>query len=158
MGVKQNVPYLKTVILPNPAVATDLAIVAPGNGLWRVISVVFRLVTDANAANRFVQLTADDGSNVWWQAAAPEVQAASTTIDHGAYVGATTSTLVVGVAAIALPADGLWLEPGWALRSVTDNVQAGDQFSAVTALVEEFPSGPRTTWSPTTARAEYDRS
>lgn len=158
MGVRNASPYAKIITVASPAVATEISIPAPGQGLWRVISLAFRLVTDANVANRAVQLFADDGTNVWWRASAAAVQAAGTTVDHGAFAGAATSTLTGTVATLALPSEGLWLEPGWRLRTITANIQAGDQYSAIAALVEEFPNGPREQWSPTVARAMYDRS
>lgn len=158
MGVRNASPYAKIITVATPAVATEAGIVAPGQGLWRVISLTFRFVTDVNVANRGVTLFADDGSTVWWRASAAAVQAASLTVDHSAFAGAATSTLTGSVATLALPSEGLWLEPGWRLRTLTSLIQAGDQYSAIAALVEEFPNGPREQWSPTVARAEYDRS
>lgn len=158
MGVKLNVPYLQARSVTQPAAGAEFVISAPGQGLWRVVSVAFRLVTDANVANRSVSLVADDGSTVVWRASASAVQAAGATIDHGVYAGSSAALLTGAVAVFALPSDGLLLLPGWRLRSVTGNVQAGDQYSAIGALVEEYPNGSGTEWQPTLPRAEYERS
>lgn len=158
MGVKANVPFLQPRAVAAPAAGAEFTISAPGQGLWRVVSLAFRLVTDANVANRAVSLVASDGTTTVWRASASAVQAAGVTIDHGVYAGSSAALLTGSVAVFALPSDGLLLLPGWSLRSVTGNIQAGDQYSAIGALVEEFPNGPGNEWQPTVPRGEYERS
>lgn len=158
MGVKANVPYLKPFIQPQVAAQTEWAVTAPGQGLWRVISVHFSLATDATASNRSVGLFMDDGSDTYFRTVAASVQTASLTWSYCAFQGAGQSDSTGNQNFMPLPGDGLWLQPGWRLRSSTDNFQAGDRYSAVNVLVEEFPNGPSREWAPTIPRAEYERS
>lgn len=158
MGVKQNVPYLRQVLVATPAAGAEWVITGPGQGLWRVVSVAFTLTTDATVANRGVVLVVDDGTTVIARTGAGAVQAASLTQNYGAAVGTHT-----GAAGTALNVPlhnpyGVLLQPGWRLRTETVNLQAGDQYSAIAALVEEFPNGPGMEWQPTVDRAEYERS
>jgi len=158
MGVKGNVPYLRTFIQPQPAVQTEWSISAPGHELWRVISVFYSLVTDVNVSNRSPGLIADDGTDTYWGAVTAAVQVASTTWNYCAFQGAGVAENTGNQNLLPLPGDGLWLQPGWRLRSNTDNIQAGDRYSAIKVMVEAFPNGPATEWAPTIPRAEYERS
>jgi len=158
MGVKANVPYLKTFIQPQPAAQTEWSITVPGQGLWRVISLHFSLVTDGTASNRTVGLFADDGTDTYFRTAAASVQTASLTWSYSAFQGAGQSDNTGNQNYMPLPGDGLWLQPGWRLRSSTDNFQATDRYSAINLLVEEYPNGPAREWVPTNPRADYERS
>lgn len=158
MPVKTNVPYQKLATIPNPAAGADFAITAPGQGFWRVLSLAFRLVTSAAVANRTVTLVADDGTSVFFRTNASIQQAAGATVDYGAFAGASSGGFAGVVGVEPLSQDGIWLQPGWRLRSVTGAIDVLDQYSAIAALVEEYPNGPDTEWTPTTDRAEYPRS
>lgn len=158
MAVKQNVPYLRVLSQANPAAGANLTIRATGQGLWRVISVAFSLVTDATVANRAVSLHGSDGTSVFYHGTVNNVQAASLTTQYGAYAGAAVGGISGVAQQVALPENGLWLEPGWELETDINNLQAGDQVANVAFLVEEFPTGPSTEWTPTVDRAEYERS
>lgn len=158
MGVRTVVPYVKLVKVQNPAVGVEFSLTAPGNGLWRVMSVVFRFVTSAVVATRTLTLVADDGTDVFFRTNASLQQVAAATVDYGAFEGASSGGFagVVGIA--PLIQDGIWLQPGWRLRSLTTAIDGGDQYSQIVALVEEYPSGPGSEWAPTGERAEYERS
>lgn len=158
MPVKQNVPYQRVALVTAPAAGAEFALTAPGNGLWRVLSIAFRLVASAAVANRTVTLVADDGSSVWFRSAPTIQQTAAQTVDYGAYAGGAPGGVSGVAGSMPLVQDGLWLQPGWRLRSITSGIDALDQYSAIVALVEEFPSGPETEWAPTSDRAQYDRS
>lgn len=158
MAVKDAVPFLNTFSAAQPAAATEFSIPAPGQGLWRVISVAFSLVTDANVANRSVSLSLDDGTTVVWRACAPAVQTAGLTWNYSAFSGAGNGANVGTISYFPLPDNGLWMQPGWRLRSTTANFQAGDRYGSPTVYVEEFPNGPIREWVPTVPRGDYERS
>lgn len=158
MGVKAPVPYLRTFIQPQPAAQTEWSVSCPGQELWRVISVSYSLVTDATVSNRSSGLLMDDGTDVYWRSVAASVQAASLTWTYCAFQGAGQSDNTGNQNFLPLPGDGLWMQPGWRLRSTTDNLQATDRYSAVNLLIEAFPNGSYTEWAPTIPRAEYERS
>lgn len=158
MGVKLNVPYLKAKIVVSPAAGAEFTITAPGEGLWRVISVAFTLTTDATVSNRSPSLLMDDGTSVVWRSCAAAVQTASLAWDYCAFAGAGNSDNTGSSNYFPLPDSGLILPAGWRLRSSTGNLQAADAITAVAAFVEEYPNGPAVEWQPTLARAEYERS
>lgn len=158
MPVKQNAPYHRAISLANPAAGAEFTITGPGKGLWRVISVAFRLVTDATVAARVPILTGDDGTTVWLKTADNTSQAASLTVDYGAFAGAAAGSVAGVYTHFPLGDNGVILYPGWRLRSTTSALQAGDQYSNIGFLVEEFPNGPSMEWLPTVDRAEYERS
>lgn len=42
-----------------------------------------------------------------------------------------------------MPDGGIILQPGWVLSTVTTNIDVADQYSAVVALIETYPTGPQ---------------
>lgn len=124
--------------VPNPGAEWELR--APGNAWWRVVSLVATLVTDATVANRRVRLVAGDGTNRWYAAIASADQAATATVEYGAFDGADSGGLATAGLTVPLPNGGLLLRPGHRLQSVTVNIQAGDQWSGINALIDEIPS------------------
>lgn len=103
--------------------------------LW---AVNFNLVTDANAANRRVVLTIDDGTTVFCKAISGHVQAASLTYNYTFAVGAPTLSAVVGTdTSVQLPGP-LLLKGGCRIKTVTASVQATDNYGAMTLYGVEF--------------------
>jgi hypothetical protein len=101
-------------------------------------AVRFRLVTSATVATRTVSLVIDDGTNILWQKVAGATQAASLTRDYVFTRGVTD-----GVAfdannqiVMSLPNDFPIL-PNFRIRTITTNIQAGDNFAAPLLLVNE---------------------
>ena len=43
---------------------------------------------------------------------------------------------------LSAPAEGILLLPGWTLRSNTEAIDVGDQYSLIRGLVVEYPTGP----------------
>lgn len=129
----------RTIRLATRAAGLEWELKAPGSAYWRVISVTARLVTSAVVANRQVSLIGDDQTNTFFTQGFSSAQAASLTVDYCAHTGG--SSILAGTTATApLPHAGLLLIPGYRLRSSTALLDAGDQWSLVTALVDEIPS------------------
>lgn len=124
----------------SPTVATDWTITAPGNLVLRVVSLVARLVTDANVANRQVSFSADDGTNTWWATLFSAAQAAGATVDYVIHTAATRDGTATVLLSAPIPSQGLLLHPGNRLVAATTNKQVGDQWSAIRALVDEIPT------------------
>jgi hypothetical protein len=130
----------RTVSAPVPAAGVNWTLRPSGGGTWRVVSLVARLVTDANVANRRVTLSAGDGERTWWQQTSSADQAASLTTDYAAYAGATAGGSVPGTLTVPLPTTGLLLRSGHRLTVAVTNIQAGDAWSAIHAIVDEILS------------------
>lgn len=97
---------------------------------WRLVAVTFDLTTDANAANRYVQVQYLDGTGV---PIARDITAAvqvASKVFH--YSGALDS--LVGVDALtnvtaSFRLSGLWLEAGQRINVQVGAVQVGDAFT-----------------------------
>lgn len=129
----------RTLKVDNPLVATDWVLTAPGPTWLRVISVAARLVADANVANRRVTVIGDDRTTPWFIQNVTLDVTAGQTVD---FCGHTTGSPSSGgnVITFPLPHNGLMLMPGHRLRVSTANIQVGDQWSNILALVDEVPS------------------
>lgn len=129
------------VSLPNPPVGTEFALTPTGRGAWRILSLVATLATSAVVANRGVAWTVDDTNGTFFRSPAGAVQINGATVKYAAFDGASVTGLIGTNIAIGWPNGGIVLYEGYRLRSITDNLDAGDQWSAIAALVEELPTG-----------------
>lgn len=148
MSTKGPGSFYQVAQRPNPAAGAEFALTAPGQGLWRVYSIAFTLTTSAVVAARRVTLLADDQTDVWGVFPSTVDQAASGVVRYGAFGGAVGGGLATAALTIALPEGGVLLMPGHRLRSSTTLIDAGDQYTAIRALVQEFPAGPDEEWLP----------
>lgn len=128
---------VRAVAGTDPAAGVEVSETVPTNARWTLYAVRFPLVTDATVANRRVHLLVDDGTNTLYEAAAPDVQAASLTrnynaANHGFAPAATVSELYLNLP-VPLP-----LLQGWRVRTATDSLQAGDNFGVPRLTVEEW--------------------
>lgn len=155
MTVRENVPYLRVVNVATPAAGAEFTVTAPGQGLWRIISLAFLFATDATVANRRVSLRATDGSSEYFRTGAASTQVANESLAHSAFEGSGNWESPDFHQLYNWPTRGLWLDAGHVLSSITQGIAVGDQFSAVALYVEEFPTGGKTFWLPTVSRAEY---
>lgn len=128
----------RPVAVPAPAAGADWSVKVPGGRLWRLLGGQALFTASAAVANRLlgVQVTASGAL----------VQANQSTF---AVVAAATPTAVYqsGTALSPANADGTlvpvtfipqWLEGGDQIGSLTGAIQAGDQYSAITLVIEEL--------------------
>jgi len=115
-----------------PAAGVDWSFIVPHNQHWRILSISFRFLADANVANRLprIQLLARPGSIVLTSAPV----AFQTASQDRRYVAASWAFSFAGsdptFRQIPLPVD--WVAPdNFTLRSLTSGIQVGDQFSEI---------------------------
>lgn len=149
MSTKAPVSFYRPVTITNPAAGAEFIIQPPGGAFWRVVGLAFRLVTDANVADRNVNLSLNDQTDTYTECRSGVDQAASLTGRYSAFPGASPGGFAITLVNIALPEGGALLQPGHRLTSRTVNIQVGDQYSLIRALVQEFPQGPGDEWLPT---------
>lgn len=132
-------PALRSTQAPDPAVATNFTVLAPHDVNWKLISIVFTLTTDVNAANRVVRLRVHDtGGATIWSGHGETVQVASESLLHiGSAIGAIPPNLTVNRPILTPP--GLWIPRNFSIRSAVVGMQAGDQITGISLLVEEWP-------------------
>lgn len=129
----------RTVRVEQPAAGAEWELKAPGHAYWRVVSVFAQLVADATVASRFAEFIADDQTRTWFRQGTTGATTASETGLYCGHTGAVQATFA-SLENFPLPVAGLLLQPGNRLRTLTTNLQAADQWSNITALVDEIPS------------------
>lgn len=128
---------LRSVAGTDPAANTEISETVPTNARWRLHAARFPLVTDANAANREVSVTFDDGVNVLCRVPSRVTHVASTTITYSLFRDSALETVAQDTErTIRLP--WLDLQGGMRWNTVTTNRQVGDDYSAPRYLVEEW--------------------
>ena len=135
VGVGLQEPFF----LDNPGNNTNGAKVIDGQGFRLLTSLVFQLVTDANAANRLVTVEWQGGDGSAYAVA--EVTAVQTAGNTNRYVFG----LGYGVSSFATGTDGLaplpWvlLSPGDTLALLVGSKQAGDHLQSIRGTWQRFP-------------------
>lgn len=123
---------LQTLLLDNPAAGANLYWTSPEFTRILVHSIYFKLVTDANVANRRACIEAFHGSTPFCCSPSPGHQVASETIEYrfapcilGIDMSADLGYMWAPVSA------NLYLDPYHALGVTVINIQATDQLSNV---------------------------
>ena len=130
--------WLNGVTGTQPAHGTDIVQYVPAEAEWEFQFIRFSLTTDATPGNRFVILrTMSPYSDAWTDAITTFQQPPSTTVWYQYWHGATQMSAAIGAdITVPLPFQ-LPLEAGAAIYTQTDNLVAGDQYSAPQFLVRE---------------------
>jgi hypothetical protein len=133
-----------------PAVATDISDIVPASQTWLLFAIEAVLVTDANAANRTVNLFIDDAQATITRRLLltdTTAQTATLTRTHGWYPGtdndSTASVSVVDTVTILAKypmslQNGILLRGGSKLRTQTTSIQAGDQWGAARYWIQRW--------------------
>jgi len=129
------------ITAPTPAAGADWTLTPPPGSVWRILWGQAKLVTSAVAATRQVLLQLSTGGLVVAQMASPNTQITGLTYTYQFAPGATQPTLASTFPVLSLPARVI-VDPRWALGSSTIAKDAGDQWSAITFLVEELGGAP----------------
>lgn len=114
----------------NPAAGVDWVFTNPTGARATVMGVFAQLVTSAAAATRTATLKITDGANIAFLVDATATQIASITNQYtgycGGFAGGSGGTHIYW----PLPAPYL-LGTGWTIGTVTNNIQAADQWSLI---------------------------
>jgi len=123
----------------NPAANVDPTITVPSGLRWRVFSAHAQLVADANAATRVIELLVTRGSTALQHSDSTATQVANTTRDYSARAGLIGARYAVDDTIITIGMGApLELIDGDIIEFDTANRQAGDNWGAMSALVEEW--------------------
>lgn len=127
------------VVTPgNPAAGANLVYTLPAGYRYQVVSVKMTLATDANVANRNCVLQYTD--------ATPTLLYESTSISHAANItniyiyadfGYKDTAAVAGRLEQAANVH-MTLRAGWIVRTLINNVQVGDQLSAIAITMHRW--------------------
>ena len=123
----------------NPAVATNFVGAAPVNARSLLSLISLKLITDANVANRFIELQLNRGVNATVFAHAFYTHIASKTYKYIAFAGnVLPSGTVYDTVHFPLPDLSLFLE-GDSIQASVLNVQVGDQLSDIRLIWKVWP-------------------
>jgi hypothetical protein len=114
----------------NPAAGADWSFAMLGVTRATFCTVFAQLVTSANVATRTAALQITDGANVLAIVDSTTTQVASLTTQYTGYCSSPLGGTGGTHAYWPLPAP-LILRPGWTIGSLTNNIQAGDQWSLI---------------------------
>lgn len=129
--------FIHSQLTTNPAAGAEMIVTVPASTRWGIISDIFALQTSATVANRNVEFLIDDGVNSYWRVTAPVTVPASTLQIFSVAAFNYPQGIVATDSVLPMPAN-LRLIAGHRLRTLTTNLQAGDQYSGLVTLVEEW--------------------
>lgn len=120
-----------------PPAGDEMEVTVPVNERWRLQSGLVTLTTDGTAAMRIPRIQIEVGGNRVFRALAENTVTASLTRILTFSSGASLSPATVADDIIPLPVN-LYLPGGAIIKTVTSNLQTGDQYSAANLLVEKW--------------------
>jgi hypothetical protein len=130
--------YVYVVTGTDPAAKADISEAVPSNALWRIESAYATLVCSASAANRYVNVVLDDGSNTYLHLYGADAITAGQTAYIIAFAGfGETIDKQATFIYHPLPTPTI-LPEGHRIRITMDGDQDGDNFSAPRIKVEEW--------------------
>jgi hypothetical protein len=131
---------LRAIVGTAPGAGVEISEVVPTNARWQLLAFQSRLVTGAAVANRNPELTIDDGANEYMRGPSLAAIPASTTIRPSWAPGCShqvSSSAAPGAWIVSL-GDEVFLPSGGHIKTVTQNIQAADQWDAPRYLVREW--------------------
>lgn len=134
--------YQDFIALPQPAAGANLAFTIDGRSTVRVVGARCNVTTDANVANRFVSLDYINArAQTMMRNAAGLVVTASTTNQKFEWNAQRTDAQWAANTPVLLPLFPLFLSPGSVVQITVDSIQAADQISLASLVVERFDTG-----------------
>ncbi len=122
----------------DPAAGAEVSITVPGRAVWDVIAIGFVLDTDGTVASRQPALIIDDGQDRIIRLPSEGSTTANSIKSYAWYRGAGHHTNTNNGLTGSLPEPTILL-PGWRVLTDTNNLQAGDNFTAPMVYVREVP-------------------
>lgn len=128
---------IRSITGTTPAAGADISETVPAGAVWQLNSIRIILVNSVAVANRNMVLTIDDGTNVLIEIVDELVATANGSFFYDYACGMPAASLLGTRAYFPLPIP-FTLSSGYRIRTVTNGIQAGDQFSAPQYQVEEW--------------------
>lgn len=127
---------IRSIAGTDPGANTEISETVPERRRWILRAFHFQLVTDVNAANRYITIVIDDGTNTLFRFRVSQVQIASKTYNYSFADINVNETFVDPELFHPLP--NLTLFAGCRIRTITTDRQATDNYSAPQMLIEEW--------------------
>ena len=128
---------IRSITGTNPAAGVEISETVPTNARWRLLAMAATYVADATVATRAPMLVFDDGTTEYMRIVpGVGITASQTIICTWGDVGDDSST--TGVLGMSVLPNKIFLPQAHRIRTVTNNLQAGDNWGAPQLLVEEW--------------------
>lgn len=127
---------IRSITGTDPAANVEISETVPDRRRWRLLGIVFTLVTSVDVIDRTVVLIIDDGTNTLVSIPSTTTQAASETKVYQ-YAQRPGAQVDVGDN-FYIPIPYLTLKGGYRIRTATAGRQAADNFGAPQLLIEEW--------------------
>jgi hypothetical protein len=136
--------FVDYITVTSPAAGAQKAVTVQGEWWIRVLHARLSITTDANAANRFIALDFINArSQTFARNGAGVVVTANTTGQAFEWDFHRTVAEWAANTPVFAPLSPLFLEPGFTVQFSVDSIQATDQISGLSLVVEKWPTGPR---------------
>jgi len=137
-GSKNIWPELATGV--DPAVNVEASITVPADEAWEIESIEVTLVTDANVANRVIQLLMADSTGIEIASSldATVIAASKTVKYHLAQYGLLPTDTATNHYDQVPKQPKVILPPGATIKTVTTLFQATDNYSAISVMANKF--------------------
>lgn len=133
-------PVLRTQLVANPAAGADWSFTPDSRAALEIKAVCAVFTSSAAVANRVPSLKITDGVETVAVIPPPNAQAASLAETYTWIAGGASSTPGAGFPQVcALPLK-IILPPGFVISGQTTNIQAADQWSAISIWSRELPN------------------
>ena len=129
--------YRHTVPIADPAAGQEIVITCPANLRWNVRALRFALVTSAAVASRTPRVNLKNSNQFSWVMGALSGQNAGITRFYNAAPAVPLSQAADTSFLVPMPPEVILL-PGETISTNTPGLDAADQFTACTILVEEW--------------------
>jgi hypothetical protein len=129
--------WIHSVQQANPGAGVDWIITVPLTTRWQLMSLQAQLAVANSGAARPVEIIIDDGANIVARMATTAAAAINATSNVNFSNSGETSTAIVGDLYAQMPSS-LVLPQNFRIRSNTTNIVAGDQWSNIWFLVQEW--------------------
>jgi len=138
-GLTEGRGAIRSIVGTDPAVQVEIVETVPVRARWLLRSLIFALITDANVANRQVQLIIDDGTNIFYEWRMHDNQEASETRAYNvARDGTAFHATEDNQNRLHQRLPDLYMSAGFRFRTSTTLLQAGDNFGPGIHEVEEW--------------------
>lgn len=122
----------------NPGAGADFSVSVPLGARWRVIAWRGTLTTAVAVANRDVSITYNNGATVMAESPSGLVLAASSANTYCYFDGATLNATAFNGRTVAPLPGNCFLQRGFSIQTATTGIQAADQWSGITMIVQEW--------------------
>lgn len=137
-GGTQQIIATSSQVIASPAAGAEVLITVPAGVNWRIASLLMQFTTSAVVANRQLFATLNDAAgHVFFRGGNPSNFVAGITLFSSYAAGGPQVPSVTNQGDSLLFLPSVWLPPGYTFNTVTRAIDVGDQYSNITALIDQ---------------------